>query len=522
MPIVLRRPVILQMLNFHAGLVDHGKFRNPGGHKVAIQREVLFEHARSRLDDLSRLRQLGLVAKHADFSPSGVHYPPITDYPPITEDEMFEGYTLPSDGKVDVYAHIPFCRSRCTFCHYPLKLGPNLQEEKDRYLAAIEKEMDLYLRRLGVDRIKPHSVLVGGGTPTFLTPEQLRRFLTSFDKRVDLKSASQFSYDVDPNTLLGEDGAERLKIMRELGVHRLTIGIQSLVPEVLRYMNRHHGREEALAGIKAAKEAGFKVNIEFIFGYPGQTLDNWIDVIEEACQLDIEEIQLYRLKVEAYGDYQGPIKQMNNKKYNNIVPSNEDAIMMKQAAIDVLAEYGYTEKILRRVFTRNEQDYSHYAHNQCCRLYDQVGFGLATFSSLRDRFVLTTSNFDEYYSKIESGQLPVNRGLVRDQEQLVRWATILPLKNRTIRNRDFMRITGMKLEQVFPEKFQRLADAGLITETKYGLSLTELGKFFADEVVQQFYAPEYLPFPAEDYAAGPLHPLLNTSTFGETLAVAAE
>jgi oxygen-independent coproporphyrinogen III oxidase len=180
------------------------------GTAMTLSRELLFERARGRLDDLHRLRELGVVAKHADFSPSGVHYPPITRYDSITEDEMFAGYTMPPDGKLDVYAHIPFCRQRCTFCHYPLKLGPKLEEEKDRYLAAIEKEMDLYLRRLKVDRIKPRSVLVGGGTPTYLTPTQLRRFLTSFDKRVDLHSSSQFSYDVDPNTLLGDDGAERL------------------------------------------------------------------------------------------------------------------------------------------------------------------------------------------------------------------------------------------------------------------------------------------------------------------------
>jgi oxygen-independent coproporphyrinogen-3 oxidase len=139
-------------------------------------------------------------------------------------------------------------------------------EEKDRYLAAIEKEMDLYLHRLGTDRINPRSVLVGGGTPTFLTPEQLRRFLESFDKRVDLRSSSQFSYDVDPNTLIGEDGPERLAMMRDFGVHRLTIGVQSLNPEVLRLMNRHHGRDEALEAIEASKKAGFQVNIEFIFG----------------------------------------------------------------------------------------------------------------------------------------------------------------------------------------------------------------------------------------------------------------
>lgn len=479
----------------------------------------LITRSRARLDDLDRLRNLGIVAKGADFSPSGTHYPPITKYSPITEDEMFAGYRMPDDGRVDVYAHIPFCKTRCTFCHYPLKLGPKMVEEKDRYLAAIEKEMDLYLRRLGVDRIKPRSILLGGGTPTYLTPAQLRRFLDSFDKRVDLKSSTQFSVDVDPNTLIGPDGAERLKMMRDHGVHRLTIGIQSLDPEVLRLMNRHHGRDEALQAIEDSKKAGFQVNIEFIFGYLGQTLENWAEVIEEACRLDVDEIQLYRLKVDAYGDYQGPIKQVIEKKKHH-VPTNEDAIVMKQMAIEILAQHGYREQILRRVFTRNPENYSHYAHNQCCRLVDEVGFGLTAFSSLRDRFVLNTANFDEYYAKIESGHLPVNRGLVRSKEDLIRWAVVLPLKNRTIREMDFKRVTGRELKEVFVEKFNLLKDAGLVANTKWGLTLTTLGCFFADEIVQQFFEPQHLPFAPDDYAQGPLHPLKNVEIFSPQLDAA--
>ncbi|WGR90761.1 coproporphyrinogen III oxidase family protein (plasmid) [Bradyrhizobium sp. ISRA443] len=479
----------------------------------------LIARSRNRLDDLNRLRDLGIVAKGADFSPSGVHYPPITKYAPITEDEMFADYVMPDDGRLDVYAHIPFCKTRCTFCHYPLKLGPKMIEEKDRYLTALEKEMDLYLRRLGVDRIKPRSILVGGGTPTFLTPAQLRRFLDSFNKRVDLLSSTQFSYDVDPNTLIGPDGAERLSMMRDYGVHRLTIGIQSLNPEVLRLMNRHHGREEALLAIEATKKAGFQVNIEFIFGYPGQTLENWAEVVEEACQLDVEEIQLYRLKVEAYGDYQGPIKQVLEKK-RQPVPTNEDAIVMKQLAIEILARHGYREQILRRVFTRHPEHYSHYAHNQCCRLVDEVGFGLSAFSSLRDRFVLNTADFDEYYAKIESGQLPVNRGLVRSKEDLIRWAVILPLKNRTIRERDFRRVTGRELDGVFADKFNLLKEEGLVANTKWGLTLTTLGCFFADEIVQQFFEPHHLPFAPDDYAPGPLHPLNHAEIFGSQLEAA--
>jgi oxygen-independent coproporphyrinogen III oxidase len=480
---------------------------------MTVLTDTLVERARARLRDLDRLRELGLLVKNADFYPSGVHYPPITMYQPIDEEGVFAGYTLPADGRLDVYAHIPFCRQRCTFCHYPLKLGPKMVEEKDRYLAAMEAEMDLHLRRLGLDRIQPRSILVGGGTPTFLTPEQLKRFLVSFNKRVDLLASTQFSYDVDPNNFLGDDGAERIRAMRDHGVHRVTIGVQSFNPTVLRLMNRHHGRDEALRSIELSLKAGFEVNIEFIFGYPGQDLENWAEGIEEACGLGVTEIQLYRLKVDAYGDYQGPIKQYLNK-YPDRVVGNETAIMMKQVAHDILNRHGYRENVLRRVFSKGPQFYSHYAHNQCCRLLDQIGIGLTAFSSLNNRFVLNTDDFDEYYARIEAGRLPCNRGLVRGLEEQVRWAMILPLKNRTVRRLEFEARTGLKLEQVWPEKIGRLKEAGLIEDTRWGISLTATGKFFADEVVQQFFDPMHSPFSTDAYADGPLHPARDNGIFG--------
>ncbi len=462
--------------------------------------------ARARLDDYRSLQEMGLVCADGDFFPS-VHYPPITMYSPITEEELFSDYTLPEDGLLDVYAHIPFCERRCVFCHYPLKLGKGQVVEKDRYLGALEKEMDIYMRWLGVDRIRPRSILVGGGTPTYLTIEQLRRFLDSFTDRVDVSGRPQFSYDVDPGTLLGDEGMERLRVMRDYGVDRLTIGVQSLDDKILHKMNRPHNAKEAIASIENSKAMGYQVNIEFIFGYPGQTLENWAEVIEHAVQLDVEEIQLYRLKVEAYGDYQGPIKNYEDQ-HSDEVPSTEDTLVMKQLAIDILNENGYHEN-LRRVFTRKPEHYSHYAHNQCCMLYDEVGFGLTAFSSLRNRFALNTQYFDEYYSQIEAGKLPVNRGLVRSHEDQLRWAIVLPLKNRSVRRKDFTRVTGASLDSVFQQKVRKLESAGLIGVNDEEIVLTKLGAFFADEVAQQFHHPDYMPFPRDAYEKGPLYPYFD-------------
>ena len=472
-------------------------------------RQALIEHAKERVEDFRRLRDLGLVSKAGDFYPS-VHYPPITMYPPMTDDMLLEGYTLPGDGMVDVYAHVPFCNSHCVFCHYPVLLGPQL-EQKSKYIRAFLKETDLWRSRLGVERVKARSVLVGGGTPTFLTLDQLRRFLDGFCERVDLSLCRQFNYDVDPNTLIGPEGSQRLAMLREYGVDRLTIGVQSLDPLILKKMGRHHGVEEALEAIHDSLAAGFQVNIEFIFGYPGQTVDTWLDMVEHACHLGVHEIQLYRLKIEAYGDHQGAVKNYVELKPEQ-APSNEEQFVMKQAAILMLGHHGYHEN-LRRVFSRRRGDYSVYAHNQCCVQFDQVGIGLTAFSSLRDRFALCTQNFEEYYSLIESGHMPINRGYRRTPEEQLRWAIVLPIKNRNVRRSNFRRLTGVSLEEVFRPKIAALKAHGLARDTEEVLELTPLGAFFADEVAQQFHHPDFIPYPRSEYVEGPLSPYLNTEVF---------
>ncbi len=469
---------------------------------IATQ-ENRIEAAQGRLADLERLQGLGLICKTGDFFPS-VHYPPITMYSPITEEALFRTYTVPDDGLFDIYAHIPFCQQRCLFCHYPVKLGKGREAEKDTYLAAMEKEMDIYMRRLGVDRIRARSILVGGGTPTYLTQQQLTRFLRFFTDRVDLGGCTQFNYDVDPGTLVGAEGWERLHILRDFGVNRLTIGVQSLDDHILRIMNRAHDSATAVESIENSRELGFQVNIEFIFGHPGETLENWMEVMEQAASLDVEEIQLYRLKVDAYGDYQGPIKTFS-MMHPEQCPGLDDTLVMKQLAIDILAEHGYHEN-LRRVFSRAREHYSHYAYNQCCALYDEIGIGLTAFSSLRDRFGLNTQYFEEYYRKIEEDQLPLNRGIIRSPEEQMRWSIILPLKNTEVRKSLFAQRTGTSLDQVFRPKIEKLKNHALLTENEQELALTPLGTFFADEVAEQFNDPKYKPFPRSEYAEGPLNP----------------
>ena len=466
----------------------------------------LIAHAQEVFQKVHELQAAGLICDDGDFVPS-VHYPPITQYPDCDVDKYLQDFVYPADGFMDIYVHVPFCIRHCLFCHYPGKIG-ECKEEKEKYIAYLMREIDLYRARFGLDKIKPRSILLGGGTPTYLPPKLFEEFLSGLDERIDYSACKQYNVDLDPNSILGDDGLLRLESMKRHKITRLTLGIQSLDNDVLHLMNRPHDAAMAEESIRRALDFGFDVNIEFIFGHPGETLDNWMDIINRAVQLNTCEIQLYRLKVQSYGDMQGAINRLTRGRSNGEIPDFEATMMMKQIAIDILKQHGYHET-LRRVYSKDRRIFSHYAYNQCCNLYDQVGFGLTGFSSYHDRFDINSMNFPEYYRMIDEGKLPITRGYIRSADEQVRQAIVLPLKNRSIIKSDFLKRTGVSFDDIFQKKTQTLKDYGLLEDNGKVVKLTELGGFVADEVCECYNSNQYKPFPRERYADGPLNPYLD-------------
>lgn len=470
------------------------------------RKKKLIEHAEEVFQKVLEYQKLGLVCDDGDFVPS-VHYPPITQYPDGDEEAALGSFIYPEDGYMDIYVHIPFCIRHCIFCHYPGMVG-ECKEEKEKYIRYLIKEIDLYMKRFQIDKIRPRSILLGGGTPTYLPPALLDHFLEEFGKRIDLSHCKQYNVDHDPNSILGEEGTQRLEIMKKHGITRLTIGLQSLDDDILKIMNRPHDSEMAMEAVKKAVDFGFDVNIEFIYGHPGENLDNWIEVMDKAVRLPVNEIQIYRLKVQAYGDKQGIINTYKSGNRSVAIPDFRETMMMKQIAIDILNENGYHET-LRRVYSKDKRIFSHYAYNQCCNLYDQVGFGLTGFSSYHDRFDINSQYFDEYYSKIDNGELPITRAYTRPLDEQIRQAIVLPLKNRSIIKSDFLKRTGVNFDDIFHTKMEALKEYGLIEDNGRVVKLTEMGGFLADEVCEQFNSDEYKPFPRDRYAEGPLNPYRN-------------
>ena len=449
------------------------------------------------------LAQLGVdgITKSGVLPGDGKKFFPVIGYPPLTmfndmdQDTLFENFDQRPEGPVSAYAHIPFCPSRCTFCHWITKTKSR-SEEVDDYIDRLEKEMGLYRTNMGMDAIPTKSVLVGGGTPTYLNPKQMERFLKAFTRHYDLSECTQFSMEAEPTTLLGKEGSESLAVMKDYGVQRISVGVHSFDDPVLAAMGRTHNNADTFESIKQMRRAGFdNIAIDLIYAYPNQTVEMWIENLLTAVSLDIESYQLYRLRIRQHGDRQGNIFSQHTKK-PDIFPEADDIQLMKYLGIMMSEHHGYNEH-QTRIFSRRAEDISHYLYDWCCNLTDVAGVGVSSWSNLRGVFSLNVgdANLDNYYRLVDSGKVSVNRGKIRTADDERRRSFILPLKNSRVSKQVFVERTGEKVGDCFGVEIDWLKDLGLIEEDDRYVQFTQLGRFFADEVATQFFDPNYLPFP---------------------------
>lgn len=261
-------------------------------------------------------------------------------------------------------------------------------------------------------------------------------------------------------------------------------------------MARTHNHAETLESIESIYKSGIKnVFIDLIYAYPNQTLETWTQNMLDCVNLGIEGYQLYRLRIRKHGDRQGNILGQANK-FPERFPDTETTLLMKQLGIMISEEHGYQEH-QTRVFSKKPEDISHYLRDWAADLADVIGVGVSAWSNFRGVFTINIgdANLASYYSLIDQGKVAINRGKTRTHDDHVRRSFILPLKNMKVNKALFTERTGEQINQYFQNEIIGLKQLGLIDENDNAIWLTELGRFFADEVTTQFFDPEFLPFP---------------------------
>ncbi len=457
-----------------------------------------------QLLNVPELRNAGLIPKGGLYYPT-IYYPPIPMYGSSDAASILADLDYDESRYSSVYIHVPFCRSRCLYCHWMVNVGCS-EDDIDAYLSCLDMEMALWKKKLDVDKFFPRSILIGGGTPTALSPKQTVKMFRSLKANLDLSKCLQITCETEPGTLLGESGLDKLQTLKDQGVHRISLGVQALDDQSLKDMGRLHSASDVLQAIDRIRKVGFQsLSIDLIYGYPGCTPEKWLSTLQTALSSGIDAFQLYRLRIVPHGDKVGAVKGKFEKNPESF-PSVDEIYIMKQLGTLVAAQ-GAMKETSRRLFTKGPAHDSQYLKDHTDRLADVIGFGASSWSNMQGRFYLNTGeSLARYAAFVKDGVLPINRGKIKTADDVRRWAITLPLKHNGLSKELFREVTGVSVHEAFPRQIENLKKYDLLEEDNASLRLTGRGTFFADEVITQFYHPNYLPFPRSSYAEGDLNP----------------
>ena len=233
--------------------------------------------------------------------------------------------------KAGIYIHMPFCRVKCMYCDF--YSVADRDDAIPAFFEALLKEIDMCETDTS-DRIID-TIFIGGGTPSLTPPHQLEKLIRTLDRKFNISQVTEFTMETNP----GEAPADSLKAYRELGVNRISMGVQSLEPSLLQFLTRIHGPEEVFKTFDAARHAGFdNINCDLIFNIPGQTIDIWQRDLQRIIDLEPEHMSCYSLTVEEGTQL---YQYVNRGKVT--MPSNDQSAEFYQWTQSTMTDNGFEQ-----------------------------------------------------------------------------------------------------------------------------------------------------------------------------------
>jgi oxygen-independent coproporphyrinogen-3 oxidase len=371
---------------------------------------------------------------------------------------------------VALYLHIPFCRRKCKYCSFVSY--QSREGDIPAYIKVIKKELEL---RSCDCNIK--TIYFGGGTPSLLSSVQLREILSSVKEHYAIAENVEITIEANPGTV----DAEYLSSIRETGVNRLSLGIQSFDNTELAMLGRIHNSLEAGNAVKDARSAGFdNLNIDLIYGLPGQTVDDWQNNFKKAIELNPEHISLYALTLEP----EEPLyKEIQADKFPEL--SSDMAASQYELAEDLLEKYGYDHYEISNWAKPGKECRHNLVYWQTG---DYLGVGVAAHSCIERRRTGNTGDLERYITSLSQNILPsldVDEEISPELE--IAEAIILRLRLcRGINVKDFEKRFGIDIMKNYPKRIEELLDFKLIEYNGAYLSLTPQGRLLGNEVFWRF------------------------------------
>jgi oxygen-independent coproporphyrinogen III oxidase len=381
----------------------------------------------------------------------------------------------PTPGPLRLYVHVPFCNYACRFCFYAKRIGaPRAQME--RYVAALARELETM--------IGPETPLaqlyVGGGTPTALPADLLDAVLAAVQARTRVEPGAALTVECSPESLTDA----HVDVLRRRGVNRVSMGIQSLDDDVLVELHRRHGvAASTLAACDRLTAGGFFVNVDLIYGLPGQSEESFCADLESVTEHRPHSLTLYNLRLNEHTPLANVVADLDRLDLAALV-------RWRTVVRTATRALGYTQTRWH-TFVAPHALASSYDRAPCVDGFDvgrQLGVGMSAVSHLGHSVYRNAEGFDTYVRRIEAGESPVDGvfPLGSDDRRTLFIARSLG-DGRSLDRRAYAAHFGRAIEDDFGPLLARLAAAGLTADAGDGLRLTDGGRLVYDLVLLQFY-----------------------------------
>ncbi|MGB4019686.1 MAG: radical SAM family heme chaperone HemW [Syntrophomonadaceae bacterium] len=377
-----------------------------------------------------------------------------------------------------IYIHIPFCRAKCGYCDFysvPLADTDWLEKYTRGLAVEIEQRASFY------DGKPIRTIYLGGGTPSLLTPTQIEKLLTKLDQFFPLDSDIEVTMEANPINI----GQHYLHDCHQAGINRLSLGIQSFNDRELRLLGRLHSAGDSEEAILAARAAGFSnINLDLIYGIPGQTTEDWIFNLSRAVQADPQHLSLYLLQLEPHT----PMGRRVDQDQLTML-EDEQEYQLYQISRELLAEKGYHHYEISN-FARPGRECQHnLLYWQSC---EYLGLGAGAVSFMNRVRYRNTVDLDRYLGACADYPGGLWQGeILEEMDERQRWVDAVLLGLRTtqgINMADFQRRFGVDLSQEYAELLNELLAGGFINIKDGYLHLAPSAYFISNQVLYRFIA----------------------------------
>lgn len=414
------------------------------------------------------------------------NYPPYSFWSPTQVDRVISMLARAPDPAtpLGVYIHIPFCRKRCHFCYFKVYTDKN-STEVESYVDAVVVEAKLYAAQPALAGRKPLFIYFGGGTPSYIGSNQLHKLVTGLREAFPWDKAQEIAFECEPGTLT--EG--KLKVLKDLGVTRLSLGIENFDETILNVNGRAHGAKEIDRAYGFIRSIGFdQLNIDLIAGMVGETWDNWRENVRRTLAMMPESVTIYQMEVpynttifaemKVIGQSSAPVAGWKTKRE------------WVDYAFTELEKAGYT---IGSAYTaiRDPEKTKFLYRDALWHGADMLGMGVAAFSHVQGVHFQNEHEFDTYRARVDEGKLPIYRALEPEKEERLIRELVLQLKLGHLTKSYFADKFGVDIESRFAATFTPLREAGYLTSDAGILKLNREGLLRVDALLGDFFLPKH-------------------------------